>query len=67
MVVMESFMHKCSTKIVDRELEKLAALFKSPLGEDVAEEQLTGTVNETINEVKKKSPHLWSLLHGLAY
>jgi hypothetical protein len=68
MVVMESFAHECSTKVVDRELEKSAALFKSPSGEDVAKEQLTGTVfNETINEVKKKSPHLWSLLHGLAY
>ncbi|KAM6496624.1 hypothetical protein JOM56_007097 [Amanita muscaria] len=69
-VVMERFAYECSTKVLDREQEKSAALFKSPSasGEDVAEEQLTGTVfNTTIDKVKKRSPHLWSLLHGLAY
>ena len=67
-VVMENFAHECSTKVMDRELEKSAGLFKSPAGDDVTEEQLTGTVfNETIHEVKKKSPHLWSLLYRLSW
>jgi hypothetical protein len=66
--VMEQFAQECTAKVMHRELEKLAALFKSPPGDDVAEEQLTGTsFNETINKVQKISPHLWSLLHGLAY
>lgn len=65
---MERFAQECSAKVMHRELEKLAALFTSPPGEDVAEEQLTGTVfNEIINKVQTISPHLWSLLRGLAY
>lgn len=66
--VMENFAQRCCCAIADRELERLAGLFKSPSGEDVAEEKLTGTIFEdTIQEVKKSSPYLWSLLYGLAH
>ena len=66
--VMQNFTQRCCHAIADQELERLAGLFKSPSGENVAKEKLTGTIFEdTIQEVKKSSPYLWSLLYGLAH
>ncbi|KAJ6629621.1 hypothetical protein B0H10DRAFT_1768887, partial [Mycena sp. CBHHK59/15] len=39
--VMEQFAIQCSQKILERELELLADVFKSPAGEDIKEEHLT--------------------------
>lgn len=65
--VMMSFAHECYLTIVDKEMEKMEPLFKSPLGDDVAEDHLTGIIfMDLIKEVKEHGPFLWSLLHRLA-
>ncbi|KIL55562.1 hypothetical protein M378DRAFT_113742 [Amanita muscaria Koide BX008] len=66
--VMTSFARQCYLTAVDLELEKMAALFKSPVGDDVAEDHLTAiSFMGLIAEVKEKGPFLWSILHKLAY
>jgi hypothetical protein len=53
--------------VVNKELEKIEPLLKSPLGDDVAEDDLVGIIfMDLIKEVKKCGPFLWSLLHRLA-
>ena len=65
--VMMSFAHECYLTVVDKELEEMEPLFKSPLGDDVAEDHLTGIIfADLIKEVKMCGPSLWSLLHTLA-
>ncbi|KAJ7656766.1 hypothetical protein DFH06DRAFT_1045420, partial [Mycena polygramma] len=65
--VMEGFATECLQKILDRELELLADIFKSPAGEDIKEEHLTGfSFPETVKRVKLIAPTLWSVLFCLA-
>ncbi|KAJ7666792.1 hypothetical protein DFH06DRAFT_1294986 [Mycena polygramma] len=65
--VMEAFATECLQKILDRELELLADIFKSPAGEDIKEEHLTGfSFPETVKRVKIIAPTLWSVLFCLA-
>jgi hypothetical protein len=62
--VMMSFARECYLTVVDKKLEKMVPLFKSPLGDDVTEDHLTGVVfTDLIEEVKKRGPFLWSILH----
>src|ERR1700733_10068879 len=62
-----SFVHECYLTVVNKELEKMGPLFKSPLGDDVVEDYLAGIIfMDLIKEVKKCGLFLWSLLHRLA-
>jgi hypothetical protein len=66
--VMSSFAHECCMSAVDIELENMAPLFKSPLGDDVTEDQLTGVIfTDLIKNVKMQGPLLWGILYRLAY
>lgn len=66
--VMEKFSSECFREVVDRELCVVGSVFRSPAGEDVKEETLTGfSFKEVIPSVRHLAPNLWSALHGLAY
>jgi hypothetical protein len=66
--VMTSFACQCYLTAVDMELEQMGSLFKSPVGDDVAEDHLTAVrFADLIKEVKERGPLLWSILYKLAY
>jgi hypothetical protein len=65
---MEKFSLKCFGEVVDRELCHVGSVFRSPAGNDVKEETLTGfSFKEVIPSVQHLAPNLWSVLYGLAY
>ncbi|KAJ7774231.1 hypothetical protein DFH07DRAFT_732844, partial [Mycena maculata] len=65
--VMEGFALECSQEILAQELELLADVFESPARDDIKEEELTGiSFPDTVKQVKKIAPNLWSALFGLA-
>jgi len=46
----------------------MGSLFKSPVGDDVAEDHLTAvSFVDLIKEVKEHRPLLWSILYKLVY
>jgi hypothetical protein len=66
--VMERFASDCFTEVVDHELGIVGSIFRSPSGEDIKEETLTGFVfEEVVPSVQQLAPNFWSVLHGLAY
>ena len=66
--VMEKFSSECFREVVDQELRAVGSVFRSPAGNDVKEETLTGfSFKEVIPSVQHLAPNLWSVLHGLAY
>lgn len=65
--ILEKFAMDCFSHVVERELEGLTPLFRSPRGADTTEEQLTGVVfKKTIEDVKTLAPQLWHALYSLA-
>jgi hypothetical protein len=66
---MEKFSSECFREVVDQELHVVGSVFRSPAGNNVKEETLTGfSLKEVIPEsVQHLAPNLWSALHGLAY
>ena len=66
--VMEKFSSECFREVVDQELHAVGSVFRSPAGNDVKEETLTGfSFKEVISSVQHLAPNLWSVLHRSAY
>ncbi|KAJ7222322.1 hypothetical protein GGX14DRAFT_326506, partial [Mycena pura] len=64
---MQDFAFHCSQEVLELELETAADIFKSPVGPDVTEAELTGTsFPKLIEAVKKVAPNLWRVLMELA-
>ncbi|KAJ7782371.1 hypothetical protein DFH07DRAFT_864871 [Mycena maculata] len=65
--VMQEFSLECTQQILEVELESLEKLFKSPVGEDIKEEHLTGiSFHKMVTQVKDMAPNLWKVLFRLA-
>ncbi|KAJ7886060.1 hypothetical protein B0H13DRAFT_2235222 [Mycena leptocephala] len=65
--VMQNFAFDCSQQILEEEMEQLVKAFKSPAGDDVKEEHLTGiSFPQMVARVKKIAPNLWVVLSRLA-
>ncbi|KAJ7199866.1 hypothetical protein GGX14DRAFT_401147 [Mycena pura] len=65
--VMESFACECTQHILEEEMELLFKIFKSPAGNDVKEEHLTGiSLPKMVEQVMKTAPKLWAVLSRLA-
>ncbi|KAJ7619938.1 hypothetical protein DFH06DRAFT_69197 [Mycena polygramma] len=64
---MQQFAFDCTQYVLEEEIEMLLKIFKSPAGQDVKEEQLTGiSFPEMVRQVKKTAPNLWVVLSRLA-
>ncbi|KAJ7878080.1 hypothetical protein B0H13DRAFT_2545808 [Mycena leptocephala] len=65
--VIQNFAFDCSQQILEEEMEQLVKAFKSPAGDDVKEEHLTGiSFPQMVARVKKIAPNLWVVLSRLA-
>ncbi|KAJ7753107.1 hypothetical protein DFH07DRAFT_774241 [Mycena maculata] len=65
--VMQEFALECTQQMLEVELESLEKLFKSPAGEDIKEEHLTGiSFHKMVTQVKDMAPNLWKVLFRLA-
>ncbi|KAJ7272390.1 hypothetical protein C8J57DRAFT_1599607 [Mycena rebaudengoi] len=65
---MEKFAEECMQSIIERELDGIATTMSSPTGDDVDEEELTGTsFADLIDVVQKSAPHSWALVNRMAY
>lgn len=65
---MEAFAEKCVDNVREREMKGVAALLRSPSGEDLKEETLTSiNFNEMGEEIRMRAPTLWRLFRGAAY
>ncbi|KAJ7199391.1 hypothetical protein GGX14DRAFT_572773 [Mycena pura] len=65
--VMRLFALECSLEFLEEELEMVADIFKSPAGDDIKEEHLTGfSFSKTVEKVKEIAPNLWRMLSRLA-
>ncbi|KAJ6487995.1 hypothetical protein C8R45DRAFT_869133 [Mycena sanguinolenta] len=66
-VAMEHFAFQCTQQILEEEMELLLKIFKSPAGDDIKEEQLTGiSFPKMVEQVTKTAPNLWAVLSRLA-
>ncbi|KAJ6494521.1 hypothetical protein C8R45DRAFT_1135396 [Mycena sanguinolenta] len=58
-VAMEHFAFQCTQQILEEEMELLLKIFKSPAGDDIKEEQLTGiSFPKMVEQVTKTAPNL---------
>ena len=65
---MEDFAQECISQIANKEMEKMAMVFKSGGDDDVSEERLTNTtISAAIEQVKSHGPLVWSLLSDFAH
>ncbi|KAJ7195700.1 hypothetical protein GGX14DRAFT_320717, partial [Mycena pura] len=66
-VAMQQFAFECTRHVLEEEIELLLKIFKSPAGDDIKEEQLTGiSFTEMVGQVKTTAPNLWGVLSQLA-
>ncbi|KAJ6601733.1 hypothetical protein DFH09DRAFT_969288 [Mycena vulgaris] len=65
---LESFAEEVMRSTIERELDSLAKILSSPAGKDVDEDELTGaSFTELISRVKELAPHVWALVHRMAF
>ncbi|KAJ7272232.1 hypothetical protein C8J57DRAFT_1435196 [Mycena rebaudengoi] len=66
--VMESFAKDCMQTSIECELEAIAPILSSPVGNDVDEEELTGTsFVDLIEVIQDRAPHTWGLVRRMAF
>lgn len=65
--VMQKFALESAQQVLEEELELLMELFKSPAGNDIKEDHLTGvSFSKMVAQVQKIAPNLWACLFRLA-
>ncbi|KAJ7621616.1 hypothetical protein DFH06DRAFT_1233093 [Mycena polygramma] len=66
--VLENLAEEITRSAIERELDSLTEILCSPAGNDVDEEELTGSsFDGLIHDVKELAPHVWALVRRMAF